>query len=52
MDSQDGYHCKNLPLDSLEELMMVKGMTPEALVNLRDYVTIYPKTSGRILIFD
>src|SRR5262249_12543156 len=25
------YHCKNGPLDSLEELLLVKGMTPQLL---------------------
>src|SRR5207245_1925010 len=25
------YHCKNGPLDSLEELLMVRGVTPELL---------------------
>ena len=25
------YHCKNGPLDSLEELLLVRGVTPELL---------------------
>lgn len=26
-----GYHCKNAPLDSIEELLLVKGVTPTLL---------------------
>src|SRR5262249_12987180 len=28
---QPPYHCKNAPLDSLEELLLVRGVTPELL---------------------
>ena len=35
--------CKNASLDSLEELLLVKGMTPEILKTIRPYVTIFPK---------
>jgi hypothetical protein len=28
---QPAYHCKNAPLDSLEELLLVRGVTPELL---------------------
>jgi general secretion pathway protein K len=33
--------CKNGPLDTLEELMLVKGITPEVFGRIRDYVTVY-----------
>ena len=25
------YHCKNGPLDSLEEMLLIKGVTPQLL---------------------
>ncbi len=31
--------CRNGPLDSLEELLQVKGMTPETFARLRPYLT-------------
>ncbi|MFA5059226.1 MAG: type II secretion system minor pseudopilin GspK [Candidatus Omnitrophota bacterium] len=37
------YHCKNLPFDSVEELLLVKGMTPQIFAKIRSYVTIFPK---------
>jgi len=40
------YHCKNLPFDSLEELFLVKGMTPEIFAGIKDYVTVYPKETN------
>lgn len=35
------YPCKNGPLDSLEELTLVKGMNPEIYGNIEDDLTIY-----------
>jgi general secretion pathway protein K len=35
------YQCKNAPLDSIEELLSVKGVTPEVFALIRDYVTVY-----------
>ena len=35
------YPCKNGPLDSLEELTLVKGMNPEIYRNIEDDLTIY-----------
>ncbi len=46
------YHCKNRPFDSVEELMLVRGMTEEILRTLKDYVTIYPKTGNLMVNFD
>lgn len=46
------YHCKNAPLDSVEEILMVKGMKPEFLTGtenyegIRNYVTV--GTNGKI----
>ncbi len=33
------YACRNGPMESLEELLQVKGMTPEAFARLRPYLT-------------
>lgn len=38
-----GYHCKNKPFDSPEELLMVKGMTKEIFKKIKNYITIFPK---------
>lgn len=35
------YHCKNAPLDSLDELALVKGFTPEVIAAIRPHVTVY-----------
>jgi general secretion pathway protein K len=46
---QRGYHCKNGPLDSLDELLLVRGFDKELLVDrkLQDYLTVAP-TDGKI----
>jgi general secretion pathway protein K len=35
------YKCKNAPLDAIEELPVVKGITPAVFALIRDYVTVY-----------
>jgi general secretion pathway protein K len=35
------YNCKNAPLDISEELMSVKGVTPQVYESIRDYITVY-----------
>ncbi|MDI6449670.1 type II secretion system minor pseudopilin GspK [Anaerobaca lacustris] len=42
------YRCKNGPMDTIEELQWVKGVTPEAFAALRDLLTT--TGSGRINI--
>ena len=48
------YHCKNAPMDSVEEILLVKGMKREYLTGtenyegIRNYVTV--GTGGRINI--
>jgi len=42
------YECKNGPFESSEELLLVKGMTPAILKDIRPYVTVYG--SGRVNI--
>ncbi len=44
-----GYHCKNGPLDSLDELLLVRGFDKELVDDrgLRGYLTVAP-TDGKI----
>jgi general secretion pathway protein K len=42
------YRCRNAPMDTVEELQWVKGVTPEAFAALRDLLTT--TGSGRINI--
>ncbi len=44
-----GYHCKNGPLDSVDELLLVKGFTTELVIDrsLKDYVTV-ALTDGKV----
>ncbi len=46
------YHCKNSPFDSIEELLLVKGMTTEIFDKIKDYVTIFPKKGNLLINFD
>ncbi len=36
------YRAANAPLQSLDELLLVKGVTPEMIARLVKYVTVYP----------
>lgn len=42
------YHCKNAPLDSLDELAMIRGFTPEVQRAMAPHVTIHGNTSLNI----
>ncbi len=46
--SEEGYPRKDNYFDVAEELLLVKGMTPETFNKIKDYITIYPKTSGKL----
>jgi general secretion pathway protein K len=35
------YKCKNAPLDTTEELLLVKGVTSQVYERIRDYITVY-----------
>lgn len=35
------YECKNAPFESVEELLLIRGMTPEIFKRIRPYVTVY-----------
>lgn len=43
------YHCKNGNFDLPEELLLVKGMTPEIYSKIKDNITVYG-TGGRVNI--
>ncbi|QTA80617.1 Type II secretion system protein, protein K [Desulfonema limicola] len=38
------YNAKNNDFDSIEELLLVKGISPEIFKGMRSMVTVYPKT--------
>ena len=40
------YECKNGPFESVEELLLVKGMSPEIFKKVRPYLTVYG--SGKV----
>jgi general secretion pathway protein K len=43
------YDCKNDYFDTLEELLLVRGVTPEIYYGgLRDMVTVYPKKEKKV----
>lgn len=46
------YQCKNRPFDSAEELLLVRGVTPEIYGALKDYVTVFPKQGTLRVNFD
>ncbi len=35
------YEARNAPMQSVEELLMVRGVTPEIFESVKDYVTVY-----------
>jgi len=39
--SSPPYKCRNAPIETIEELLQVKGMSPEVLDRLRDCLTVY-----------
>ncbi len=45
MSLERPYHCKNGPLDSPEELLLVNGMTPELFYGTEDQLGIAPYIS-------
>ncbi len=42
------YNCKSSPFELVEELQLVKGITPEIYDNIRPYITVYG--NGRVNI--
>ena len=47
-DLDPPYRCKNAPLNTTEELLLIKGITPEVFDRIRDYVTV--RGDGKINI--
>ena len=43
---RDGYQCKDGPLENAEELLLVKGVSPEVYARVAPLVTVYG--SGRV----
>ena len=35
------YKCRNKPLETTEELLLIKGITPRIFNRIRDYLTVY-----------
>ena len=40
------YYCKNRPFDQAEELLLVKGVSEELFLKLKNFVTVFPKKGG------
>lgn len=46
--SEGGYPIKDAAFDVVEEVLLVKGMTREVFDNIKDYITVYPNTAGKL----
>jgi general secretion pathway protein K len=46
------YPCKNKPFDSIEELMLVKGMTPDIFKKIKNYITVFPRQGNLLVNFE
>jgi len=44
MNLKNGYQAKNAPLDTLEELALIKGFSSEVLDKLRPLITVYAES--------
>lgn len=44
------YHCKNMPFDSVEELMLVKGMASEIYDKIKNVITVFPQEEAGLTI--
>ena len=44
------YHCKNSPFENIEELLLIKGMTPEIFLKIKNYITVFPNETSNLLI--
>jgi len=43
---KNGYQAKNGPLDTLEELALIRGFSSEVLEKLRQFITVYGESSS------
>lgn len=46
--SAEGYPRRDNYFDVAEEVLLIKGMTPEIFNKIKDYITVYPKTSAKL----
>ncbi|MCK5580301.1 MAG: general secretion pathway protein GspK [Candidatus Omnitrophica bacterium] len=46
------YHCKNSPFESLEELLLVRGMTEEVFGAIKNDVTFFPQKGSMKINFN
>jgi len=44
------YHCKNTIFETVEELLLIKGVTKEIFVALEEYITVFPLTSNDLKV--
>jgi general secretion pathway protein K len=42
MDLEKPYHCKNYRFESTEELLLIKDVSEDIFLKLKDYISIYP----------
>ncbi|HOW35221.1 MAG TPA: type II secretion system protein GspK [Candidatus Omnitrophota bacterium] len=49
-ESEYSYRCKNFFFESPEELLLLKGMTPEIYSKVKNYVTVFPQDDSRLMI--
>ena len=47
-EAEYGYSCKDADFETIEELLLVKGMTIDLFDEIKDYITVY--TDGKINI--
>jgi len=40
-DLTPSYRCKNKPLEAIDELLLIKSVTPQIVERTRDFVTVY-----------
>jgi len=52
LNLDNAYRTKNTFADSLEELLLVKGMTKDVFQKLKEYITVFPKTNILRINFD
>ena len=50
MREDNPYHCKNSYFESLEEILLVREMTEEIFLKIKDYITVYPFESSSIRV--
>ena len=44
------YHVKNADFESLEELLLIRGVTQDLFAKIKDYLTVYPKPANRLIV--